>query len=212
MERLRAKQNTYASKPQTDGQVRERLSHKSRGDTGSSQESKHSTKSAGLNKDMVQLDKGISRKTELIRQNPKIISMDSSTESSQIPCPVPTDPNSKCEKHSEYRVDEDHQARYYSTNENKSISYMCVDCAFTRTLNTKAINIDKKLTSNEKFKKEELENFLNRLDLFKSCLHNNVETSKRKLNESNQRFDNDVCRIKTLFEHISRLIRDVFDK
>lgn len=89
---------------------------------------------------------------------------------------------------------------------------MCVDCAFSRTLNTKAINIDKKLTGSEKFKKEELENFLNRLELFKSCLHNNVETSKRKLSESALRFETDVARVKSLFEHVSRLIREVFER
>lgn len=80
------------------------------------------------------------------------------------------------------------------------------------TINTYGINLDTKLTKAEKNKKVSIEAFLRRLDLFIGCLKSNLETSKRKFGECEQRFHNETNKIMVFFDQISKIFTDFFSK
>lgn len=101
---------------------------------------------------------------------------------------------------------------FFFQAENKTRTHLCIDCAFKKSLNTPGLSIEQKLTKEERNKKTTLENFIRRLDLFKGCLSDNVETNKRKLTESQQRHESDVIKVKNFFEQIFSILSDVHTK
>lgn len=40
----------------------------------------------------------------------------------------------------------------------------------------------------------------------------NLETNKRKIEESQMRYENDVAKVDTFFEHLSRIFNEVYTK
>lgn len=91
-------------------------------------------------------------------------------------------------------------------------SYHCIECAFSLTIRSHSVNIEQKLSKSEKAKKYKLENFLRRIDLFQACLGSNLETNKRKTAECQQRYENDVTKVDSFFEHLSRIFNEVYTK
>lgn len=88
----------------------------------------------------------------------------------------------------------------------------CIDCAFSMTIKNSSLNIEHNLTKSERTKKVSLENFLRRIDLFQGCITRNLETNKRKIDESQMRYENDVAKIETFFEHLSSILNEVYTK
>lgn len=72
--------------------------------------------------------------------------------------------------------------------------------------------LDPLLNSEEKYKRITSEQFLMRIDLFSSCLTNNLGRNKRKTNENLQRYESDQFKIKTFHEHLMNILSELFDK
>lgn len=87
-----------------------------------------------------------------------------------------------------------------------------MDCALTKTLKNAMSSAEQRLTPSERNKKNNLEHFLRRVDLFKGCLDSNIETGKRKSAENHQRFESDVLKVQTFFEHLSRIFSEAYVK
>lgn len=121
-------------------------------------------------------------------------------------------PSSTCDKHLGQKVGSFvTQASHIFYKGSKRFS-QCSNCAFKSAIKDFSTILDPLLNKQEKYKRITSEQFLMRIDLFSSCLTNNLGRNKRKINENLQRYESDQFKIKTFHEHLTNILAELFDK
>lgn len=150
---------------------------------------------------------GLARKNELIALNTQLVSLKpqaSSSTGSHTDATLST-----CSKHTEIK------ATYLLPGNDilkKDPQFMCVDCALSYTMKSPLLNIDQKLTRTEKTKKTALDSFLRRIDMFRGCLRNNLDTTQRKLQEAQSRLQTDLKKIQDFFTQLSTTFNELYSR
>lgn len=151
---------------------------------------------------------GGQRKVQIIQYNTLFLPIEPKVSSSGSY----SEPSIFCSVHSKTKVYKSDKARYFSVADDHTKVFSCIDCAFSKTIKNSTLNIEHNLTKSERTKKFSLENFLRRIDLFQGCITRNLETNKRKIEESQMRYENDVAKIETFFEHLGRILNEAYTK